>query len=153
MRMQVNVHSCFFAALLSRQFTSPPSPRKLSDMRLARILPGLFLFLRVNPIDEAFLLDLADNRIIDHIINGDFDCRIRLACVRDENFHARGRALGKRSKVPMVVVLVVFKLALVSCRKLLPMIFLARSLLALKKCVASMSDITTFFTFSRFLAI
>jgi hypothetical protein len=54
-----------------------PSLRKLRYMRLVRIFAVLFL--GVNPIDEAFLLDLPDNRIIDHIIDGDFDCRIDIA--------------------------------------------------------------------------
>ena len=126
------------------------SPRKLRYMRLVRIFTALFL--GVNPIDEAFLLELPDNRIIDHIIDGDFDCRICHACVCDEDFHSRARYIWNALQDSNGRCIVVFQYALLAVGKYLPMIFLACSLLVLKKCVASMSDITTFFTFSRFLA-
>jgi hypothetical protein len=66
---------------------------------------GLYVSLfGVNPIDKAFLLELADNRIIDHIIDCDFDSGfvLRASAMR---ISIPGRVTyGTRSRILVVVV-------------------------------------------------
>jgi hypothetical protein len=78
--------------------------RKPRSHETLTILAALVLFLGVNPIDEAFLLDLPDNRIIDHIIDSNFDHWIYLARVCDKDFHSRARYIRHASRILMVVV-------------------------------------------------
>ena len=54
-----NAGQCSIGAFFM-QITTTGSPRKLRYMRLVRIFAALFL--GVKPIDEAFLLDLPNNR-------------------------------------------------------------------------------------------